>query len=134
MKKILVTGGAGHIGSELANRLMQVPDNFVVIADDLSTGNLDYLPRRPNNNWVFEKCDVNNLADISQVMLSNSFDYVFHLAAVVGVERTLKNPVQVLADIQGIKNILNLSKNSGVRRIYYTSSSEVYGEPVEFPL
>ena len=58
---------------------------------------------------------------------------MFHYAAVVGVKRTLANPVVVLHDITGINNILNLSKNTGVKRVFYTSSSEVYGEPVEYP-
>ena len=66
-------------------------------------------------------------------MISYSFDYVFHYAAIVGVQRTLENPTIVLSDIQGIKNILDLSKNTGVERVFYSSSSEVYGEPVEFP-
>ena len=61
------------------------------------------------------------------------FDYVFHYAAVVGVERTLSNPLWVLRDITGIENILNLAKNTGVKRIYFASSSEVYGEPFETP-
>ncbi len=61
------------------------------------------------------------------------FDYVFHYAACVGVQRTLRNPVQVLCDIDGIKHVLGLAKNTGVRRVFYSSSSEVYGEPVEFP-
>jgi UDP-glucose 4-epimerase len=51
----------------------------------------------------------------------------------VGVKRTLANPAKVLNDITGIKNILNLSKNTCVKRVYYSSSSEVYGEPVEYP-
>jgi UDP-glucose 4-epimerase len=51
----------------------------------------------------------------------------------VGVKRTLANPVMVLNDLNGIRNILSLSKNCGVKRVYYSSSSEVYGEPVEFP-
>jgi UDP-glucose 4-epimerase len=51
----------------------------------------------------------------------------------VGVKRTLDNPVKVLEDIKGIENILMLSKNTGVKRVYFSSSSEVYGEPVEFP-
>lgn len=54
-------------------------------------------------------------------------------AAVVGVRRTLDNPVSVLRDIDGIKNILDLSKNTGVKRVFFASSSEVYGEPVEMP-
>jgi len=58
---------------------------------------------------------------------------VFHYAAVVGVKRTLENPMMVLQDIEGIKNILSLSKNTGVKRVFYSSSSEVYGEPFEFP-
>ena len=66
-------------------------------------------------------------------MLRRYFDFVFHYAAVVGVKRTLKNPMMVLEDIEGIKNILLLSKNTGVKRVFYSSSSEVYGEPFEIP-
>ncbi|NDF61146.1 MAG: NAD-dependent epimerase/dehydratase family protein [Crocinitomicaceae bacterium] len=66
-------------------------------------------------------------------MTSYSFDFVYHYAAVVGVLRTLDNPVMVLDDIQGIKNILDLSKSTGVKRVFFSSSSEVYGEPVHLP-
>lgn len=66
-------------------------------------------------------------------MTSYQFDYVFHYAALVGVKRTLDNPVMVLEDIQGIKNVLDLCKSTGVKRVFYSSSSEVYGEPVELP-
>jgi UDP-glucose 4-epimerase len=66
-------------------------------------------------------------------MTAYKFDYVFHYAAVVGVERTLGNPVMVLNDLEGIRNILSLSKNTGVKRVFYSSSSEVYGEPVSLP-
>ena len=51
----------------------------------------------------------------------------------MGVLRTLQHPVAVLDDIAGIENVLKLSKNTGVKRVYFSSSSEVYGEPVEFP-
>jgi nucleoside-diphosphate-sugar epimerase len=133
MRKILVTGGAGFIASCLAEQLIQNPDNYVVIIDNLLTGHKDNLPSDKKKNWTFIRCDANILPDISQVMVSYKFDYVFHYAAVVGVKRTLNNPVKVLEDIEGIRNILNLSKNTGVKRIYYSSSSEVYGEPVEYP-
>jgi UDP-glucose 4-epimerase len=66
-------------------------------------------------------------------MLSYKFDFVFHYAAVVGVKRTLEHPLWVLNDIKGIENILNLSKNTGVERFFFSSSSEVYGEPFEHP-
>lgn len=133
MNKILITGGAGNIGSSLANRLVQNPNNYVVIVDSLLTGDINKLPERKYENWRFIKADVNIFKDISSIMLSNQFDFVFHYAAVVGVQRTLSNPKMVLDDIDGIKNVLDLSKNTSVKRIFFSSSSEVYGEPVEIP-
>ena len=73
------------------------------------------------------------MEEISSIFYAFSFDYVFHYAAVVGVKRTLENPVMVLNDLQGIKNVLDLSKNTGVKRVFFSSSSEVYGEPVHLP-
>ena len=133
MNKILVTGGAGFIGSCLADKLIEDKNNYVVLVDNLLTGSTDKLPEKPKINWTFIKCDVNDYRDIAEVMLSFKFDFVFHYAALVGVQRTLKNPVSVLRDIDGIENMLNLCKNTGVQRIYFSSSSEVYGEPVELP-
>lgn len=132
MKKILVTGGAGFIGSSLADALL-AKGYYVVIVDNLLTGFLHKLPSKNTPNWKFIKCDTNNYADIAPIMASYRFDYVFHYAALVGVKRTLENPVLVLEDIQGIKNILDLAKNTGVQRVFFSSSSEVYGEPVELP-
>ncbi|MEO8885790.1 MAG: NAD-dependent epimerase/dehydratase family protein [Mucilaginibacter sp.] len=132
MIKILVTGGAGNIGGALARCLVKKAKYHVVVADNLVTGSINNLPQG-YDNFTFVKCDVNNYNDLSAVMLAFKFDYVFHYAALVGVNRTLKNPIAVLEDIEGIKHILNLSKNTGVKRIFYSSSSEVYGEPVEFP-
>ncbi len=131
--KILVTGGAGFVGSAIAAKLASNPENYVVIVDNLLTGSLKKVPESDFNNIRFIKCDANDYKDISSVFFAYTFDYVFHYAAVVGVKRTLQNPVMVLNDITGINNILSLSKNTGVKRIYYSSSSEVYGEPVEFP-
>lgn len=133
MRYILVTGGAGFIGSRIAEKFIENPENYVVIVDDLSTGSLAKLPRVPKSNWRFVKADVNNYREISEIMLGTSFDYVFHYAALVGVSRTQNNPVKVLRDIDGIKNVLNLCKSTGVKRVFYSSSSEVYGEPVELP-
>jgi UDP-glucose 4-epimerase len=131
--KIIVTGGAGNVGSALVEKLIADPDNFVVIVDNLSTGFVSKLPSPDAINWKFIKANVNNTEDIASVMLSHNFDYVFHFAAVVGVTRTQENPIDVLNDIEGIRNILNLSKNSSVKHVYFSSSSEVYGEPVELP-
>lgn len=132
-KNILVTGGAGFIGSALVEELIKDRNSYVVVVDNLQTGSKEKLPQAPLNNLKFIQCDVNQEDEIRSVFHTFSFDYVFHYAALVGVKRTLDNPVSVLNDIDGIRNILNLSKNTGVKRVIYSSSSEVYGEPVEFP-
>jgi len=132
-RKILITGGAGNIGGALVKKLLKNPNNFVVVVDDLSTGSLSKLPTVSTELFKYIKANVNQFDQIAPVFYSFNFDYVFHLAAVVGVQRTQENPISVLNDIDGIKNILNLSKNSSVKHVYYSSSSEVYGEPVELP-
>ena len=131
MTKILITGGAGFIGSSLAERFLKEHKYFVVLVDNLLTGSIKKVPA--DSNCRFIKCDVNNFNDIASIMTSYQFDYVFHYAAVVGVKRTIENPIMVLKDLEGIKNILDLCKNTGVKRIFFSSSSEVYGEPVELP-
>jgi nucleoside-diphosphate-sugar epimerase len=132
-RQILITGGAGFIGSSLAEHLSRDPGNNIIIVDNLLTGRVFKLPKSDHDNIRFVKADVNNFQDISGVFYSNRFDYVFHYAALVGVKRTLAHPVMVLNDIVGIRNVLSLAKNSGVKRVFYSSSSEVYGEPVELP-
>jgi UDP-glucuronate decarboxylase len=129
MGRILITGGAGFVASDVAEKLAADPANEVVVVDNLLTGELSKVP----NGVTFIKCDVNRFEDISGVFYAYRFDHVFHYAAVVGVKRTTDNPVMVLRDIDGIRNVLDLSKNTGVKRVLFSSSSEVYGEPVEIP-
>ena len=131
MAKILVTGGAGQLGGALAKCLSKNPKHLIVSVDNLSTGSIDKV--RLCDNIRFINADINNYNDIVPVFGRFDFDFVFHFAAVVGVKRTLEQPINVLNDIEGIKNILSLSKNSGVKRVFYASSSEVYGEPFEIP-
>jgi UDP-glucose 4-epimerase len=133
MKYILVTGAAGQVGSCMVDYLVQQKDFFVVAVDNFLTGKKENLPTVSLPNYKFIQCDVNNYEALSGVMLSYKFDFVFHYAAVVGVKRTLEHPLWVLNDIKGIENILNLSKNTGVERFFFSSSSEVYGEPFEHP-
>lgn len=133
MINILVTGGAGNVGGALSRALVKNKNYFVVVVDNLSTGKQEKLPASDTPNFKFIKADVNIKHDITNVMTSWRFDYVFHYAAMVGVQRTLDNPIRVLEDIEGVKNVLSLCKNTGVKRVFFSSSSEVYGEPVEFP-
>jgi nucleoside-diphosphate-sugar epimerase len=131
MVKVLITGGAGFVPSSLAEKLLSYPDITVVLVDNLLTGKLENIPNHPNCTFI--KGDCNNYNELAEIMTAYKFDYVFHYAAVVGVLRTLDNPVLVLRDIEGIRNVLDLSKNTGVKRVFYSSSSEVYGEPVVLP-
>ncbi len=131
MKRVLITGGAGFIGSSLAEKLLSTGRYHVTLVDNLLTGEIRKVPVDPN--CFFVNADVNRFEDIAPIMKAGSFDFVFHYAAVVGVQRTIDNPVMVLRDIDGIRNVLTLSKDTGVNRVFYSSSSEVYGEPVEMP-
>lgn len=132
MRRILLTGGAGNIGSALLKRLLKEEDTTVYVVDNLSTGSLGNLPS-VSSNFKFIKANTNERSEMSDIMLANNFDFVFHYAALVGVKRTQENPIKVLEDIEGIRNMLTLSKNSGVKRFFFSSSSEVYGEPVSIP-
>jgi UDP-glucose 4-epimerase len=131
-KKVLVTGGAGFIGSHLCEALLET-GNEVVCVDNISTGSLENIKNFESKNFKFVKGDVTVLGDLKRIFDENDFDFVFHEAAVVGVKRTLENPLGVLRDIEGFKNVLELSKESDVKKLIFSSSSEVYGSPVEIP-
>lgn len=131
MKNILITGGAGFIPSSLAERLSQDKSYKIVLIDNFLSGSKRNIPNVDNVSFI--KGDVNDSSTVNTIMTSYKFEYVFHYAAVVGVKRTLDNPIWVLNDIEGFKNILECCKNTGVKRIFFSSSSEVYGEPVEIP-
>lgn len=128
---ILVTGGAGFIGSSLVDKLLK-QNHKVVVADNLLTGKLENVPIHPNVS--FYPCNVNILNELNKIFFKHKFDIVFHYAAVVGVARTLEDPLLVLEDIKGFENILSCSLQQGVKKVLFSSSSEVYGEPVELPL
>lgn len=111
--KILVTGGAGFVGSALAEKLADNADNFVVVVDNLLTGSMRKVPASKHNNVKFIKADVNDFSDISSIFYAYAFDYVFHYAAVVGVKRTLDHPSWVLKDLTGLKTFLTYQRILG---------------------
>jgi UDP-glucose 4-epimerase len=132
--RILVTGGAGFIGSHLVDRLLELGAGKVVVLDDLSTGkrdNIAHLAGHPN--FTFHHGDANHRATLETIFLVHQPEFVFHLAAFVGVKRVEEQPLEVLKDLDGLRAIFDLSHKRGVRKVLFTSSSEAYGEPVALP-
>ena len=130
MSKILVTGGAGFIPSHLIDALLE-NNHEVTSIDNFVTGKKDNLSKKENHTFI--QADVNNLNEIEPILRKGNFEYIFHYAALVGVQRTLNNPIGVLNDLSGLENIFFLAKETKVKKIFFSSSSEVYGEPVELP-
>jgi UDP-glucose 4-epimerase len=130
---ILITGVLGFIPSSLAKGLLD--KGFTVIGiDNFLTGSVQNISEfRDNPRFKFVRGDVNIFDNIYKLFYSFNPDYVYHYAACVGVQRTLDNPRKVLDDVKGFENILTLCKDFNVKRVFFSSSSEVYGEPVEFP-
>lgn len=133
MKCVLVTGALGFIPSSLCERL--VGDGYQVVGiDNFLTGRVENIRAfKDQSNFHFVRGDVNNFDTLNRVFYCYQPELVFHYAACVGVQRTLANPMMVLEDIHGIEHVLRLSKDYNVERVFFSSSSEVYGEPVEFP-
>ena len=122
------------MGSHVCDALIEKGAK-VVCVDNLSNGKLANISRlRNNKNFRFYKKDANNFKQISQVFSKERPDYVMHYAAMVVVKRTSEKPLEVFRDMEGIKNIAELSKKFKVKKILFTSSSEVYGEPVKLPI
>lgn len=127
--KVLVTGGAGFIGSHIVERL--VKEGYeVVVNDDLSTGNIEYVPKtvRFYQQSITDK-------RIMQIFEKEKPNAVIHQAAQVDVQRSIHDPYQdALTNIIGTLNLLHASVNTGVQKLIYASSSAVYGEPQNLPL
>lgn len=132
-KTVLVTGGAGFIGSSISRRLLSLGAK-VICVDNLSTGKRENVADlEANPQYTFIVGDCNRREDLWPVFVKEHPDFVYHYAAVVGVKRTVEHPLWVLNDLQGIKNVFELAAISGTKKVVFSSSSEAYGEPVELP-
>lgn len=130
--RILITGGAGFIGSHLAEAHLEQGDEVYVI-DDLSTGSLKNIEIFLKNEHFFFSRDT-ILNHDKMLELIGTCDRVYHLAAAVGVLYVLRNPFQsIRINIQGTEKVLELC-NKFKKRVLITSSSEVYGKHTHAPL
>jgi len=129
--KILITGGAGFIGSHLAERLIG-DGNSVVVLDNLSTGRLDNIAGLADCR-AFE-CVIGSVRDASLVdELVQACDVVVHLAAAVGVRLILEKPsLSIHTNVNGTENVVHAA-SSRSKRVIIASSSEVYGKSTRMP-
>ncbi|WP_295295675.1 NAD-dependent epimerase/dehydratase family protein [uncultured Brachyspira sp.] len=127
---ILITGGAGFIGSHIADILIQ--NNYkVIIADNLSTGKKENI----NNKAVFYNIDIKNYDALETVFKNNKIEHIIHLAAQVSVPNSIRNPINdANENIIATLNIIELSKKYNIKKIIVSSSAAVYGIPKELPI
>ena len=132
MKKAIVTGGAGFIGSHLAESLTE-RGYQVIILDDLSTGKKENITSLLNHkNVKFVLGSVTNLALLQE--LCPGIDYIFHHAALPSVPRSIKNPLLCHeVNITGTLNVLIAARDNQVKKVIYASSSSVYGDTPTLP-
>jgi len=131
-KRVLVTGGAGFIGSHLVNSLVR--EGFeVVVLDNFFSGRLENLSHIDKHDFCLIRGDVRNKSDLRKALRNVAF--VFHLAAIVNVPFSIENPLLVNeVNVDGTLNVLEESLKSGVERLVYASSCAVYGDPLRVPI
>ena len=130
--KLLVTGGAGFIGSNLIEYFLK-NNNEVVCLDNLSTGHKKNIaPFLNDNNFQFMEGDIRDLDTCRKA--TNGCGYVFHHAALGSVPRSIKDPVTTNAvNIDGFLNMLIAAKDENIKRFIYAASSSTYGDSKELP-
>jgi len=134
MEKMAVTGGAGFIGSNLAEHLLS-RDFSVLVIDNLSTGkegNFAGWAEKAGNRFEFLRTDIN---DTDRLRLAfKGVTYVFHLAAIPSVARSIDDPAATqTANINGTLSVLTAARDAGVKRVVASSSSSIYGDDPNLP-
>ncbi|MDG7000697.1 MAG: SDR family oxidoreductase, partial [Nitrososphaerota archaeon] len=130
--KVLVTGGAGFIGSHIVDKLVEEKYEVGVL-DNLSTGNLANVSDHVSSKRIeFHNCDISDFDSVSKVV--KEYDAVIHEAALVSVSRSVENPLLTnKVNVDGTVNLLKASVDSGVQKFIYASSSSVYGDTETLP-
>ena len=121
---ILITGGAGYIGSHITEELVKEKKNKIFIFDNLSTGYKKLI----NKKAYFIKGDIKNFNKLSKVIRQNNINSIIHLAALLNVKKAEKNKKKYfINNILGTKNLIKACKGSLVKNIIFSSSCSVYG-------
>ena len=131
-KKILITGGAGFIGANLCESLLQL-NNKVICLDNFTTGKRENLtPFFKNPNFTLIEGDIRNLQDC--MLATTGVEYVLHQAALGSVPRSIKDPITTNdVNVGGFLHMLVASRDNGVKRFIYAASSSTYGDSESLP-
>ena len=126
LKKVVITGGAGFIGSNLIRKLIEKDIEKILVIDDLSTGNIDNISEFKDSNLIeFVESRVEDCQNLNSLI--KGYDFCFHLAAGVGVQYIMENVSKaLLTNIEGTHKIIESCKVNGIP-LLLTSTSEVYG-------
>ena len=125
MKNILLTGGAGYIGSHVANLLLDEGLNVSII-DNLITGNKKLIPSKAN----FYNCDIDDVNRVQKIIKKNEFDIVMHFAGLIRVDESVKLPKKYnLYNYQKAKKFLNTCFENNLKKVIFSSTASVYGNP-----
>jgi nucleoside-diphosphate-sugar epimerase len=128
MTKVIVTGGAGFIGSNAVDALVE--KGFEVhVVDNISGGNKENI----NSKAVFHEVDIRDLESLKPIFMGAR--YVFHFAALPRVQFSIENPILTNdVNINGTQNVLIAAQLAGVKRVIYSASSSAYGDQSVMPL
>ncbi len=127
MLKIIVTGGAGFIGSHIVDALVE--EGYEVhIVDNMSAGKIENL----NPKAIFHKIDIREKEKLVDIF--KGAQYVFHEAAMPRVQYSIENPIETNdVNVNGLLNVLEACRLNGVKRLIFASSSSIYGDPKKLP-
>jgi len=130
--KVIITGGSGFIGSHLADFLINL-DHEVIVIDNLSVGRINNINHLLNNsNFTFLEADIVDFNSIEKSFIG--VDWVFHLAALADIVPSIENPEDYyLSNVNGTFNVLQACKKYKVKKVIYTASSSCYGTPEDYP-
>lgn len=135
---ILITGGAGYIGSHTVLNLIEKTDYKIIIFDNLENGHIETvnaLLEINSDRIIFEKGDLRNIEDIENVFNKYSIDGVIHFAAFALVEESVQNPSKYYRNnIYGTLNLLDTMIKHNIKRIVFSSTCATYGEPTYTPI